>query len=136
MVNEVEVEDLNAEHDEVCVYTIDHEVNVVDLSQSVCEVKKIKEKKAREWDPRTQEQTAREWPEMFAELERVWRCYVTGDEICDGPVATVHSAPTLYTREGRPHLRLLDGPESWWLYEVRQGVRLAEWTKRGTDVTT
>ena len=34
MVNEVEVEDPNAEHDEVCVYTIDHEVNVVDLSQS------------------------------------------------------------------------------------------------------
>ena len=46
----------------MCVYTIDHEVNVVDLSQSGCEVNNIKEKKtAREWDPRTQEQTAREW---------------------------------------------------------------------------
>ena len=45
MVNEVEVEDSNAEPDEVCVYTIDHEVNVVDLSQSGCEVKNIKEKK-------------------------------------------------------------------------------------------
>ena len=64
MVNEVEVEDPNAEpdDDEVCIYTIDHEVNVVDLSQSGCEVNNIKEKKtAREWDPRTQEQTAREW---------------------------------------------------------------------------
>ena len=74
MVNEVEVEDSNDEHDEMCVYTIDHEVNVVDLSQSGCEVNNIKEKKtarvrdprtqeqtAREWDPRTQEQTAREW---------------------------------------------------------------------------
>ena len=62
MVNEVEVEDPNAEPDEVCVCSIDHEVNVVDLSQSGCEVNNIKEKKtAREWDPRTQEQTAREW---------------------------------------------------------------------------
>ena len=60
MVNEVEVEDPNAEPDEVCVYSIDHEVNVVDLSQSGCEVNNFKEKKtAREWDPRTQEQTAR-----------------------------------------------------------------------------
>ena len=42
--------------------TIEHEVNVVNLSQSGCGVTKIKEKKtAREWDPRTQEQTAREW---------------------------------------------------------------------------
>ena len=53
-VNEVEVEDPNAEPDEEYVYTIDHEVNVVDLSQSGCGVNKIKEKKtAREWDPRT-----------------------------------------------------------------------------------
>ena len=53
----MEVEDPNAEPDEVCVYTIDHEVNVVDLSQSGCEVNNIKEKKtAREWDPRTHEQ--------------------------------------------------------------------------------
>ena len=45
MVNEVEVEDPNA-----------------DLSQSGCGVNETKEKKtAREWDPRTQEQTAREW---------------------------------------------------------------------------
>ena len=62
MVNEVEVEDLIAEPDEVCVYTIDHKINVVDLSQSGCEVNNIKEKKtAKKWDPRTQEQTAREW---------------------------------------------------------------------------
>ena len=44
MVNEVEVEDSNAEHDEMCVYTIDHEVNVVDLSQSGCEGEKYKRK--------------------------------------------------------------------------------------------
>ena len=57
MVNEVEVEDPNAEPDEVCVYSIDHEVNVVDLSQSGCEVNNMKEKKtAREWDPRTNSQ--------------------------------------------------------------------------------
>ena len=36
MVNEVEVEDPNAEPDEEYVYTIDHEVNVVDLSQDGC----------------------------------------------------------------------------------------------------
>ena len=74
MVNEVEVEDSNAEHDEMCVYTIDHEVNVVDLSQSGCEVNNIKEKKtAREWDPRTQEQTAREWDPITQEqTAREW----------------------------------------------------------------
>ena len=44
MVNEVEVEDPNAEPDEEYVYTIDHEVNVVDLSQNGCEVNNIKEK--------------------------------------------------------------------------------------------
>ena len=73
-MNEVEVEDLNAEPDEVCVYTIDHEVNVVDLSQSGCEVNNIKEKKtAREWDPRTQEQTAREWdPRTQEQTAREW----------------------------------------------------------------
>ena len=44
------------------VYTIEHEVNVVNLSQSGCGVNKIEEKKtAWDWDPRTQEQTAREW---------------------------------------------------------------------------
>ena len=74
MVNEEEVEDPNAEPDEVCVYTIDHEVNVVDLSQSGCEVNNIKEKKtAREWDPRTQEQTAREWdPRTQEQTARDW----------------------------------------------------------------
>ena len=62
MVNEVEVEDPNAEPDKEYVYTIEHEVNVVNLSQSGCGVNTVKEKKtAREWDPRTQEQTAREW---------------------------------------------------------------------------
>ena len=70
MVNEVEVEDLNAEPDKEYVYTIEHEVNVINLSQSGCRVNNIKEKKtrevgpknprtnSREWDPRTQEQTA------------------------------------------------------------------------------
>ena len=62
MVNEVEVQDPNAVPDKEYVYTIEHEVNVVNLSQSGCGVNKINEKKtAREWDPRTQEQTAREW---------------------------------------------------------------------------
>ena len=56
MVNEVEVEDPNAEPDKEYVYTIEHEVNVVNLSQSGCGVKKyIEKKKAREWDPRTHE---------------------------------------------------------------------------------
>ena len=74
MVNEVEVEDPNAEPDEVCVYSIDHEVNVVDLSQSGCEVNNFKEKRtAREWDPRTKEQTAREWdPRTQEQTAREW----------------------------------------------------------------
>ena len=54
MVNEVEVEDPNAEPDKEYVYTIEHEVNVVNLSQSGCGVNKIEEKKtARDWDPTT-----------------------------------------------------------------------------------
>ena len=62
MVNEVEVEDPNTEPDKEYVYRVEHEVNVVNLTQSGCGVNEIKEKKtAREWDPRTQEQTAREW---------------------------------------------------------------------------
>ena len=73
MVNEVEVEDPNAEPDKEYVYTIEHEVNVVNLSQSGCGAHKIEEKQpgigtprtneqtAWDWDPRTHEQTAREW---------------------------------------------------------------------------
>ena len=44
MVNEVEVEDPDAEPDEEYAYTVDHEVNVLDLSQSGCEVNKKKRK--------------------------------------------------------------------------------------------
>ena len=62
MVNEIEVEDPNAEPGKEYVYTIEHEINVVNLSQSVCGVNKIEEKiTARNWDPRTHEQTARDW---------------------------------------------------------------------------
>ena len=45
MVNEVEVEDRNAEPGKEYVYTIEHEVNVVNLSQSGCGVNKMEEKK-------------------------------------------------------------------------------------------
>ena len=56
MVNEVEVEDPNAEPGKEYVYTIEHEVNVVYLSQSGCGVNKLEERKtARDWDPRTHE---------------------------------------------------------------------------------
>ena len=74
MVNEVEVEDPNAEPDKEFVYTIEHEVNVVNLSQSGCGVNKIEEKKtARDWDPRTHEQTAREWDSRTQEqTAREW----------------------------------------------------------------
>ena len=41
MVNEVEVENANAEPGLEYVYTIEHEVNVVNLSQSGCEENKI-----------------------------------------------------------------------------------------------
>ena len=71
-------------------------------------------------------------PEAFAELERVWRCYANGAEVCDGPVATAHSilqgmachwqAAGLFTKETRPHLGLLDGPESWWLHDQEDCV--------------
>ena len=44
MVNEVEVEDPNAEPGKEYVYTIEHEVNVVNFSQSGCRVNKIEEK--------------------------------------------------------------------------------------------
>ena len=74
MVNEVEVEDPNAEPGKEYVYTIEHEVNVVNLSQSGCGVNKIEEKKtARDWDPRNHEQTAREWdPRTHEQTAREW----------------------------------------------------------------
>ena len=53
-MNEGEVEDQNAEPGKEYVYTIEHEANVVNLSQSGCGVNKIEERKtARDWDPRT-----------------------------------------------------------------------------------
>ena len=67
MVNEVEVENVNAELGKEYMCTIEHEVQVVNLSQSGCGVNKIEEKQpgirtqepmnktAREWDPRTHE---------------------------------------------------------------------------------
>ena len=56
MVNEVEVENANAESGKEYVCTIEHEVNVLNLSQSGCGVNKIEERKtARDWDPRTHE---------------------------------------------------------------------------------
>ena len=62
MVTEFEVENANAEPGKEFVYTIEHEVNVVNLCQSGCGVNKIDDRKtARNWDPRTHEQTAREW---------------------------------------------------------------------------
>ena len=45
MVNEVEVEDPNAEAGKEYVYTIEHEINVVNLSQSGCGENKIEERK-------------------------------------------------------------------------------------------
>ena len=53
--NKVEVENANAEPGNEYVYTIEHEVNVVNLSQVVAEKRKLKRKTAREWDPRTHE---------------------------------------------------------------------------------
>ena len=62
MVNKIEVEDPNAEPGKEYVYTIEHEVNFVNLIQSGCGVNKIDEKKTtKDWDQRTHEQTAREW---------------------------------------------------------------------------
>ena len=62
-------------------------------------------------------------------------------EMSDGPVATTHSilqgmgwhwqTPTLFMREGRSHLGLPEGPESWSLHEIRQGLRFAEWRQAG-----
>ena len=56
MVNEVEVENATAEAGKEYVCTIEHEVSVVNLSQSGCGVNKIEERKtARDWDPGTHE---------------------------------------------------------------------------------
>ena len=41
MVNAVEVENTNAEHGKEYVCTIEHEINVVNLSRSGCGVNKI-----------------------------------------------------------------------------------------------
>ena len=71
MVNEVEVEDPNAELGKEYVYTIEHDVNVVNLSQTGCGVNKIEERKtAWDLDPRTHEETAREYG--IQESMKVW----------------------------------------------------------------
>ena len=74
MANEVEVENANAEPGKEYVYTIQHEVNVVNLSQSGCGVNNIEERKtARDWDPRTHEKTARDWdPRTNEQTARDW----------------------------------------------------------------
>ena len=79
--------------------------------------------------------------EAFSELERVQHCYAKGEAVCDGPVAVIHrilrrmgwhwQAPSRFAWEGRPSLGLLDGLESWWLHQIRQGMRLAEWNRAG-----
>ena len=73
---------------------------------------------------------AEQRPEAFAELERVWHRFATLEAMCDGPVAVIQlgwhrQALGLFAREGRPHMRFLDGPKSWWLDEIRQSLRLA-----------
>ena len=56
MVNEIEVEDPNVEPGKEYVHTIEHEINVVNLSQSGSGVNQIEERRtASEWDPRTHE---------------------------------------------------------------------------------
>ena len=51
MVNEIEVEDPNAEPGKEYVHTIEHEINVANLSQSGCGENEIEERKtAREWE--------------------------------------------------------------------------------------
>ena len=88
---------------------------------------------------------AEQRPEAFTVRERVWHCYANRGAMCDGPVAVTHNtlrwmgwhwqAPGLFARAGRPHLRLLDGPESWWIHETRQGLRLAESKKAGATIS-
>ena len=80
---------------------------------------------------------AEQRPETFTELQRVWHCCANGEAICDKPLTMTHrilrwmgwhwQAPGLFARERHPPLDLLDGPESWWLHEISQGMRLAEW---------
>ena len=81
-------------------------------------------------------------PEAFVELECVWHCFAkwwrdvwwtSGDDAQHAALDGLALAYTwLFAREGRPHVALLDGPEFWWLHEIRQGLRRAEWKKAGT----
>ena len=81
MVNEVEVENANAEPGKEYVYTIEREVNVVNLSQSGCGANKIDEKKtAKESDQRTYEN-----PKMVdsgASVKRVSQVVQSDDATC------------------------------------------------------
>ena len=49
---------------------------------------------------------AKQRPETFAELERVWSCYANGDEMCDGPAAgdglSLASSDALHERGASP----------------------------------
>ena len=71
MVNEVEVEDPNAEPDKEYVYTIEHEVNLVDLSQSGCGVNKIDDK-GKQPGTGTQEPINKQPGTGTQELMKVW----------------------------------------------------------------
>ena len=79
-------------------------------------------------------------PVAFTELECVWHCSANGEAMCDGPVAVAHSIlrcvdvhwqASCLSLHGRDPLGLLEGLESWWLHEIRQGMRLAERSRVG-----
>jgi ribonuclease HI len=76
-------------------------------------------------------------PDLIHVLRNCWQaCVVEGDS-APGPVGLIHRAVLSigwswdcfdsFERPGRSPLPLCEGPDTWWLHELRDGLRLSKW---------
>jgi ribonuclease HI len=76
-------------------------------------------------------------PDLHAMLRNCWEAYGNNAVAAPGPIGIVAKVLASlgwtwydfdsFERPGRSALPLADGPEAWWLHEVRDGLRLARW---------
>ena len=72
--------------------------------------------------------------ELFA---KTWRSHCQVGGVWPGPVGIIKTIvkrlqwtwdePFCFQRPGRASIHLMEGDNGWWLHEVREGLRLAEW---------
>ena len=68
---------------------------------------------------------------------KTWQLYQDGASSAPGPVKELSAvlrrmgwnweSPWIFNRPSRKQLGLFEGSEGWWLHEVRDGLRIAEW---------